>query len=227
MAQFYNGAGTAALIIDNNGNVGVNKSSASTELDVSGCVNCSTLCVGSASIAPGFTMDVSGYIRADGFLTSGLLGGGSSMPVTWDTSGSTIFTHSGSNVGIGRVPGAYALDVSGSVSISTGTGVHPSLSINDSMTRFLSLTCSNVSAGGINGIAQKGDQVLMFSNDSTDSGALAICPWSSGTSGLRINGANGYVGINKANPTYGVHVPLTYKVTKPKIFNYKKRIAIK
>ena len=59
------------------------------------------------------------------------------MPVTWDTSGSTIFTHSGSNVGIGRVPGAYALDVSGSVNISTGTGVHPSLSINDSMTRFL------------------------------------------------------------------------------------------
>ena len=39
VAQFFNGTGTAALVIDNNGNVGVNKPTASAELDVSGAVH--------------------------------------------------------------------------------------------------------------------------------------------------------------------------------------------
>ena len=45
VAQFFNGAGTAALVIDNNGNVGVNKPTAGYELDVSGVV-CATSFVG-------------------------------------------------------------------------------------------------------------------------------------------------------------------------------------
>ena len=38
VAQFFNGAGTAALVIDNNGNVGVNRPTALAELDVSGVI---------------------------------------------------------------------------------------------------------------------------------------------------------------------------------------------
>ena len=45
VAQFFNGAGTAALVIDNNGNVAVNKPTAGYELDVSGVV-CATSFVG-------------------------------------------------------------------------------------------------------------------------------------------------------------------------------------
>ena len=60
VAQFFNGAGTAALIIDNNGNVGVNKSSAATELDISGTVT--------ASHFAGDDVNVSGSVNASGLI---------------------------------------------------------------------------------------------------------------------------------------------------------------
>ena len=49
VAGFYNGAGTAALVIDNNGNVGVNRPTASCELDISGVVKATELKVGSVN----------------------------------------------------------------------------------------------------------------------------------------------------------------------------------
>ena len=49
VAGFYNGAGTVALVIDNNGNVGVNRPTADFELDVSGVAKTTELQVGSVN----------------------------------------------------------------------------------------------------------------------------------------------------------------------------------
>ena len=167
VAQFFNGAGTAALVIDNNGNVGVNKQSAGFELDVSGvvaavglsgCITDSTsttssslaasatavksaydlasaavpssggvvsgtLAVGKPSVDLGYCVDVSGIVRASAFqLVSGLAIGGGGGTNYWDISGTSIWAHAGSNVGVGRPPtGTYTLDVYGNANVSGTT----------------------------------------------------------------------------------------------------------
>ena len=165
VAEFYNGTGTAALMIDNAGNVAVNKPTAGFELDVSGTINAVGLCgcitdshvttnstwaasatavkdayalanaavpssggfvsgtlaVGQTSVYSGITCDVSGIVRASAFqLASGAaIGGGGGY---WDISGTGIWAHAGSNVGVGRSPtGSYALDVSGNANVSGNT----------------------------------------------------------------------------------------------------------
>ena len=166
VAEFYNGAGTVALVIDNAGNLAVNKPTAGFELDVSGVVCATglsgcitdltsstsstmaasatavksayalanaavpstggfvsgTLAVGQTSVYSGITCDVSGIVRATAFqLVSGAaIGGGGGG--YWDISGTAIFAHAGSNVGVGRSPtGTYALDVSGNANVSGNT----------------------------------------------------------------------------------------------------------
>ena len=167
VAHFFNGAGTAALVIDNNGNVGVNRPTASAELDVSGvvaavglsgCISDSvtttsstvaasatavksaydlasaavpstggavsgTLAIGKPSVDLGYCVDVSGIVRASAFqLVSGLAIGGGGGTNYWDVSGTSIWAHAGSNVGVGRPPtGTYALDVSGGLNVSGAT----------------------------------------------------------------------------------------------------------
>ena len=169
VAEFYSGAGTVALVIDNQGNLAVNKPSAGFELDVSGvvcavglsgCITDSTsktssslaasatavksaydlasaavpstggvvsgtLAVGKPSVDLGYCVDVSGIVRASAFqLVSGLAIGGGGGTNYWDVSGTSIWAHAGSNVGVGRPPtGTYALDVSGGLNVS-GTTKH-------------------------------------------------------------------------------------------------------
>ena len=148
--EFYNG-GDPALIIDWTGAVAINKPTAAFELDVSGIVHASGGFVGDGSgltglasasawvssltdvyigagsnigigttPALGYALDVSGVIRSTGGFE--IVGAVAVAPkVTWDTSGSSIYTHAGSNVGIGKAPLAsstYALDVSGNVSVN-------------------------------------------------------------------------------------------------------------
>ena len=150
VAEFYN-SGDPALIIDWTGAVAINRPTAGYELDVSGVVHASGGFVGNGSgltglasasawntsltnvyigagsnvgigttPALGYALDVSGVIRSTGGFE--IVGAVAVAPkVIWDTSGSSIYSHAGSNVGIGKVPlatSAYALDVSGSVNVS-------------------------------------------------------------------------------------------------------------
>ena len=80
-----------------------------------------TLAVGQTSVYPGISCDVSGIVRASAFqLVSGAaIGGGGGY---WDISGTGIWAHAGSNVGVGRSPtGSYALDISGGVNVTGAT----------------------------------------------------------------------------------------------------------
>ncbi len=85
--------------------------------------------VGIGVTSPAFKLDVAGEIRSssggfrfpDGTVqtTAAVSGGGS----PWTPSGSNIYFSTG-NVGIGTTTPAYALDVNGSVRISTGNSLH-------------------------------------------------------------------------------------------------------
>ena len=96
VAEFYNGAGTPALFIDNNGNLAVNRPTASAELDVSGVVK--------ATAFHGNGAGLTGIVVA---------------AQAWEVSGTNVTVPSGTHVGIGKTPPngtGYALDISGGLS---------------------------------------------------------------------------------------------------------------
>jgi len=59
------------------------------------------------------------------------------------------------------------------------------MSTNDS--HFITMSPS-ASSGALNGIVQSGDNVLLFTGGSPNTGAFVLAPWVSGTSGFRMNG---------------------------------------
>jgi hypothetical protein len=61
-------------------------------------------------------------------------------------------------------------------------------------TRFIQLLPGTVNAGEYNSIMQTNDNLILFSGGSVETGALVLAPWSTATSGIRIDGA-GRVGI--------------------------------
>jgi len=77
------------------------------------------LAVGQTTAAAGVALDVSGVCRATAFQLSGggALGAGSATGWASSTA-SNLYSAPGSNVGVGKAPGAYALDVSGALNVS-------------------------------------------------------------------------------------------------------------
>ena len=60
--------------------------------------------------------------------------------------------------------------------------------------------------GRMNGLVQVGDAFIAASPGSQDSGGLVLGPWTGNNKGIRINGANGNVGIGTTNPSYSLDV---------------------
>lgn len=60
--------------------------------------------------------------------------------------------------------------------------------------------------GRMNGLVQVGDAFIAASPGSQDSGGLVLGPWTLNNKGIRINGANGNVGIGTTNPSYSLDV---------------------
>ena len=111
----------------------------------------------------------------------------------------------GGNVGIGTTNPSQPLDV------YTGTANFQGIQVRTGTTpaAFAKLI-TNPTTGGHNGIVQAGDLGIVFSPDNsatTDASpkGFYIAPWSSGTTGLRIND-NGNVGIGTTNPQAKLHV---------------------
>jgi hypothetical protein len=61
-------------------------------------------------------------------------------------------------------------------------------------------------ATSVNGLVTAGDQAIIFSDGTSDSGNLVIGPNTTNTRGIRIIGSNGRVGIGTDNPTYKLYV---------------------
>lgn len=63
----------------------------------------------------------------------------------------------------------------------------------------------NMLAGNNNPIVQTGDSGIVFSSGSVDGGAFVIAPWSTVSSGMRMD-ASGNVGIGTSAPNSRLHV---------------------
>jgi len=139
---------------------------------------------------------------------------------------------SSGNVGIGSGTPAQKLDVAGAIAISGTTVIDGSRNINAagisssagsgtsaqvsifSSTRAFNFVCS-ATVGAYNNLTAAGDHLIWFTDGTPGTGNLLIAPWISATSGIKIIGATGYVGIGKI-PTTALDVNGTVTCTNLK-----------
>ena len=189
VAQFFNGAGTAALVIDNNGNVGVNKATAAAELDVSGAVHATSF-VG------------------DG---SGLTG----LASTWKTNSTNVYIPAGSNVGIGTTNPATGVAVYGTSSASMSmncegsyyknlwVGVMGTDHVDSSNAQIrMSKTTGSIFIDPASGVAGNCIYLNQIAGYTTTQ-IISFGDWYHNTSGLVVLGSGGttHVGIGKTDPS--------------------------
>lgn len=112
----------------------------------------------------------------------------------------TSGTYAG-NVGIGTTSPVHPLVVRG----ASGSSSTAELSVTDG-TQWVTLA-SNMSAGAFNGLTSAGNQGIVFSNGTGNTGKFEIVPWSSCSSGCGlVVDSSGRVGIGTAAPSYPLEV---------------------
>jgi hypothetical protein len=105
---------------------------------------------------------------------------------------------SGGNVGIGTANPGNRLSVQTSTS---NDGIFAS----DGTEWMLNLP-GTTGNGSYNGIVTANDNAIIFSGGTQGTGNLVIAPWASATSGIKILGSNGNVGIGITSPSSKLHV---------------------
>jgi hypothetical protein len=129
---------------------------------------------------------------------------------------------SGGNVGIGTTLPSNKL------SILTPTS-NDGIFLTDG-TRWMRNLPGTTGNGSYNNIVSANDNALIFSGGSLGTGNLVIAPWASATSGIKILGSNGNVGIGLTNPLKSLHIGGTTSsntgvgTPSPTIFNPTLRI---
>jgi hypothetical protein len=172
---------TERMRIDSSGNVGIGTSSPFARLHVVGTIQA----VNGSSAAQIYSDGGAAYFASSGAFPSLFLTNGAER-MRIDASG---------NVGIGTSsPGAkFAVYTSNTDSINgilvAGGATNKTVMLRPSM-----------GAGNNNGIVQAGDGGIIFDGGTFDTGAFVIAPWANATSGIRIVGSTGNVGIGTSSP---------------------------
>lgn len=107
---------------------------------------------------------------------------------------------SGGNVVIGRPYASQKFEVWTSASAS------PKGVIVGAPDSHYMILAPSAGQGSWNGMTQAGDTAIMFSGGAKGTGAFVIAPWADATTGIRIDGTTGNVGIGTATPAYRLDV---------------------
>lgn len=111
----------------------------------------------------------------------------------------TLYT-AGGNVGVGTATPVTKFNV-----VTSGASGNDGFRLQNITDNHMFLFRPSMAAGSNNGIVQAGDTGFIFTNGTVETGAFTIAPWSSATSGLRMNNL-GNIGIGIALPTSRLHV---------------------
>lgn len=107
-------------------------------------------------------------------------------------SANPTYFNAGNNVGIGTPSPSNRLTIQ---TTSTNDG----LNINNGSRWMLNLP-GTTGTGSWNNIVDANDNAIIFSAGSTNTGNLVIAPWASASSGIKIIGSTGYIGIGISAP---------------------------
>jgi hypothetical protein len=195
---FRNNAGTVRMVINSAGDVGIGTSSPSSKFTVSSNTQYKGITLNNGSVN---SVEILGTNASnnDGGLIQALNGGVVTARISGTSDFATYFNTS-TNFGIGTSSPTNA-----KLHIQRSSGETVGGEIYATEGSYWYQLNSRAQVGNYSPLVQSGDHTLIYSNGTSNTGALVIGQWSSFSRGIRID-ASGNVGIGRSDSSYKLDV---------------------